>query len=111
MPLCPSCKNPILPSYFFCPNCGKALQKRPLATSVGKQIEVYLVSVFLPPFGLVPGFKYLFQPDGKSKVVGVVCLVLSVASIWLTVYYTIVFFHSANQTINQQLSLPTLNGY
>jgi hypothetical protein len=50
---------------------------------------VYLLSFFLPPFGLWPAFKYLFQSDAKSKVVGVIAIILTGVSIALTTYYTL----------------------
>ena len=60
---CPKCKFPILENYFFCPNCGKKLKNGPLPINIEKQIGLYLISFLVPPFGLLPGVRYLLQKD------------------------------------------------
>src|SRR5882724_10844548 len=92
--LCPVCHYQILSTYYFCPNCGKNFKPAMLSTSLEKQISVYLLSIFLPPFGLVPGIKYLRQADQKSKIVGTVALLLTGVSLLLTIYYSIQFLDS-----------------
>jgi hypothetical protein len=101
--VCPSCQYPVLATYFFCPNCGKKLKERPLSTSLWKQVGVYVMSILLPPFGLIPAIRYLSQPDTKSKMVGVVALLLTAVATFVTVYYTIVFVDEFNRTLTQQL--------
>jgi len=85
---CPHCNNPILPIDIFCPACGKKLKRSDLSTGIQKQIGVYLLSFFLPPFGLFPAIKYLRQADSKSKKIGVIALVLTVISILITISLT-----------------------
>jgi uncharacterized membrane protein YsdA (DUF1294 family) len=53
---------------------------------VGKQILMYLVSFFFAPFGLVWGIKYVRSKDRKVKVVGVVCIILTVFALSITIY-------------------------
>ena len=104
--LCPVCHYPIQQTYYFCPNCGKNLKPAPPSTSFEKQISLYLLSIFLPPFGLIPGVKYLMQDNEKSKIVGIVAIILTIISTALTTYYTIQFVNEFNTTLNKQLSAP-----
>jgi TRAP-type C4-dicarboxylate transport system permease small subunit len=76
----------MLPSANFCSNCGKALRKLPPATSVSRQILVYLVSFFLAPLGLWYAWKYLKQDNRKSKIIGVVAIALTLAAIALALW-------------------------
>src|SRR5260221_13485505 len=97
--VCHACQYPLIPDFYFCPNCGKVLRPKPLSTSIGKQISLYLVSVLLPPFGLWPAFKYLFQKDMKSKVVGSVAIILTGVSLAFAAYYTMAALNQVNQFI------------
>ena len=76
-----------------------------------KQLGVYALSVLLPPLGLVPGIKYLFQKDPKVKIVGVVAILLTILSLVLTAYVTIDFLNRINKTISTQGSLYKNLGY
>lgn len=106
--LCPVCHYPIKQEYYFCPNCGKNLKPAPLSTSLEKQIGVYLLSVFVPPFGLIPSIRYLTQKDEKSKMVGMVALLLTVLSTVITTYYTFQFVSGFTKTVDQQLNSQSL---
>ncbi len=94
--VCPKCQASASPEDFFCRNCGKPLKPKPLSTSIGKQILIYLVSIFLPPFGLSPGIRYLKQPGSKSKMIGWVAITLTVFSVVLTVW---LFIKMINDTL------------
>ena len=102
--LCQKCNSPILDTYFFCPNCGKKIKEPPLATGIGKQIKIYLLSIILPPLGLWPGFKYLSQKDEKERLIGLVAIILTILSIVFTVWVTIGFINGLNKTLNSQLN-------
>jgi len=78
---CTICKQPIEVNWNFCPNCGNVLRIKPLSTSVLRQLVIYAVSFFLPPFGLGYAFKYLRQSDHKSRMIGIVSIIFTVLSI------------------------------
>ena len=86
--LCPNCKNQVLPIDIFCPACGKKLKNGEFSTNIQKQLGVYLLSFFLPPFGLFPAIKYLRQADSKSKTIGAIALALTAISILITISLT-----------------------
>jgi len=87
--LCPSCKSPIVETYFYCPKCGKLLHEPPVSISIAKQIGIYSLSFLLPPFGLMPGLHYLRLNDTKAKTVGAIALVLTFVSIAISLYIVI----------------------
>jgi hypothetical protein len=105
-PVCKSCQNPIAPTFFFCPYCGKKLRQPPLSISVWKQINVYFISVFFPPFGLIPGIRYLRQSDSRSQMIGIIVLLLTGLSTLVTIYYSVVLIQYANQYFSQTLNAP-----
>lgn len=86
--ICPQCHQEVADSWYFCANCGKSLRVAPPATDMGRQIYVYLVSLFLPPFGLWHVWKYLIRPDRKSKMIGLVALVLTVIAVYVLIRFT-----------------------
>lgn len=105
---CPKCHLPVLPVFYFCPNCGKNLRPKPLSTSTGKQIGIYLLSFFLPPLGLWPGIRYLFQKSGKAKVVGVIAVLLTMISVLIMLQLVMGMVDQFNQQLSTQLQLNQL---
>lgn len=101
---CPQCHLQVLQIFYFCPNCGKNLRPKPLSISLGKQIGIYLLSFFLPPLGLLPGFKYLFQEEAKAKLVGVIALILTIISIFVTVNLAMSLSVQIQERITSQLN-------
>ncbi|OGK24169.1 hypothetical protein A3A46_00465 [Candidatus Roizmanbacteria bacterium RIFCSPLOWO2_01_FULL_37_13] len=79
---CTVCKQPIQVNWNFCPNCGNILRVKPLSTSVLRQLVIYSVSFFLPPFGLGYAFKYLRQDDRKARIIGIISIILTILSIY-----------------------------
>ena len=98
--ICPQCNSSILFSDFFCPNCGKQLKDKLPSATLWKQIVIYSVSLFLPPFGLWYAWKYYRAGDQKSKTIAVVAVVLTIGSILITVWYTDTVINSVNQQLN-----------
>ena len=103
--ICSSCRARMLPSANFCSNCGKALRVLPPATTVSKQIVVYLISFFLAPFGLWYAWKYLKQDDRTSRIIGTVAVVLTIAAVALAIWATAGLFSLVNQYLNTLHSL------
>lgn len=88
---CKYCNFIVLNSYYFCPNCGKKLHEPPLSTTIGKQIGLYALSFFIPPFGIIPAFKYLRQSDQQSKIIGIIAIALTFISIIIAIQILQVF--------------------
>lgn len=107
---CPSCKQNIAVSDYFCSNCGKKLKDKPLSMSIGRQILVYLLSFLLPPLGLWPAVKYLKQDSEKSRMIGFIAIFLTIISIVVTVWFSVGFINAFNRELNQQLN-SSLNSY
>ncbi len=106
---CQVCHIVVRNNWYFCPNCGKKLKNAPLSTSAWKQFQLYILSIFLPPFGLIPGMRYLFDKNGNAKLVGTICLLLTVLSSILTIWITMVLVQQINIELNHALTpLPGL---
>lgn len=80
-------------------------EKAALSTTVVKQIVIYLVSFFLPPFGLFWVFKYLRSDDEKARKIGLIAVVLTLVSLILTLWISKNFIDNATQSINNQMKL------
>jgi hypothetical protein len=102
---CPSCNAPMMASANFCSNCGKSLRAKPPATSVSRQIIVYLVSFFLAPFGLWYAWKYLKQNDRKSKIIGAVAIALTIVAVAIAIWTTVGVYNLVSQYINSSYDL------
>jgi uncharacterized membrane protein YvbJ len=97
---CKECRHEISDEALACPNCGKPQRDKPPSVSLSRQITVYSVSLFLPPFGFWYVWKYLKQKDGKSKKIGIAAAILTVISIIVTIWFTERFVNSINQALN-----------
>jgi hypothetical protein len=84
--VCSACNASRPSSVNFCPNCGRRLRAIPPATTLSRQIIVYLISFFLAPFGLWFAWKYLKQGDNKSKRIGVAAIALTIISVAITIW-------------------------
>lgn len=106
---CPFCGSPLGIDYIYCPHCGKQLQDA--ALSFSKQLSVYALSVFLPPFGLWPGVKYLRSQNPAVKRVGIIVIVLTIVSTLLTVWLMQSTIAAFNNTLNSQMQQVQNFGY
>jgi uncharacterized membrane protein YvbJ len=97
---CKECGHEISDEALACPNCGKPQRDKPPSVSLSRQMVVYFVSLFLPPFGLWYAWKYLKQKDGKSKKIGIAALILTIISIIITIWFTERLVNSINQALN-----------
>lgn len=100
---CPSCHIDVKQSDYFCFNCGKNLKPKPPSTTLMRQLVVYLESIFLPPYGILVGLRYLRQKENKSKVIGVLAIVLTIISIVVFTKVTLDFINTVNSQVNEQL--------
>jgi hypothetical protein len=103
-----TCHQPILPSYYFCPNCGTRVggKETPLETTLEAQVKMYALSIFQPMILFIlyskwHGIKYLKSDEPKARRIGqIACglLILStVATAWLG-YQSYVWMTEALQT-------------
>lgn len=94
--VCPQCHEPILPTYYFCPNCGKNLKEPPLSTSAMAQVGLYTLSIIMPLLCFLAinkwrGVKYLRSPDPKTKQIGLIATFLMVVSTVVVVWFGIIW--------------------
>lgn len=108
---CPSCKENVSSEYFFCPMCGKKLREKPLSTSFGRQLGVYVISFLFPPFGLGSAFNYLRQPRASAKVIGVIAILLTSASLMMISYQMMEVFSMIAPLLNSASTMSQLSGY
>lgn len=92
--ICSECHQPILPAYYFCPNCGHSLKENPVPVSIPMQIGIYALSIFLPPLGFWPGIKYAIKKYPPVRRVGIIAIVLSILSTALTVWSIFALFQT-----------------
>ena len=107
--LCHVCHQPILATYYFCPNCGASVHVAPLATDTSAQIKLYAFSIILPLIAFLfvgrwQGVAYYKSEDPQAHEMGVIAWVLILLStvilIWLTVIGTQAMIKSSIDSIN-----------
>ena len=110
---CPVCHQPVLPQYYFCPNCGAKINEAPLSTTTGTQAWIYLFSIILPMICFIfvtrwSGIKYYKSNDPKAHRIGQVAwtlLILStIVTIWLVYVWTEQMIQSSINSINTDFS-------
>jgi hypothetical protein len=110
--ICSMCHQPILPTYYFCPNCGNNLASPPLPTTVFAQTKLYLHSVVLPSIcfitiGRWKGIQYVQASDQKTKTIGLIaCVLIALSTLftfWLVVSTTQKIVNTSIQSINTEL--------
>jgi hypothetical protein len=100
---CPSCHQPVLPEYYFCPNCGQNLKPKAVKISLASQIGIYLLSAFLPPLGLWPGVKYVMKEGKQAKWVGSIAIVLTLISTVVMTWLIYRMFQNYLSTLQQSI--------
>jgi hypothetical protein len=100
---CPVCHQPILPQYYFCPNCGTKLNQAPLSTTTLDQIKLYAFSIVLPMICFLfvtkwSGTKYIKSQDPKTKQIGQIAWALLIISTIFTIYLAYVWTEKAIQS-------------
>jgi hypothetical protein len=111
--VCPVCHQPILPQYYFCPNCGTKLNSTPLSTTASTQAWIYAFSIILPMICFIfvtrwPGVKYFKSNDPKAKEIGQIAWALlifsTVVTIWLAIVLTQNLIQSSIDSINTDMN-------
>ena len=104
--ICPVCHQPILPQYYFCPNCGAKLSQDPLSTSIKTQIWIYSFSIILPMICFIfvtrwSGVKYYKSEDPKAKRIGQIAWALLILSTIITIVLVYIW---TTQLIQSQIN-------
>ena len=116
--ICPQCHQPVLPEYYFCPNCGKKLNEAPLSTTIWAQLGLYLFTlIIMPVTGYLAyrhwkGIAYFKSQDPKAKRMGIISIILLIGTIAFIVWSLwagITQLREAVQT--QQNSLNAFGGF
>ena len=111
---CAVCHQPLLPEYYFCPNCGTEVEAPPLTTDFGMQLWIYAHSIFLPMVLFLSiskwkGYKYFRSEDPQAKQIGTIAIVLLIASTVITYYLayatTMAAVQSALDSINADMGI------
>ncbi len=112
--VCPVCHQPVMPEYYFCPNCGANLRPRPLPTDIASQIGLYAFSIILPMIVFIgiskwQGTKYFRSTDPKEHQIGLIAWILLAVSTIVIIYLMYVWTQSLIQSsissINADMSL------
>lgn len=112
--VCPVCHQPVLPNYYFCPNCGAKVHDPPLSTTPLTQLGLYAFSIVLPIICYLliskwKGIVYLRSKDERAREVGVIACCLLALSTFATFYYAYVWTEEALQQatsqVNQELNM------
>ncbi len=102
-PHCPICKKPVVDADFFCPNCGKKLKDKPVSTGLGRQLVVYFICLFIPPFGLIWARKYFRLGTPEGKKIGIICIMLTVISLVVSYWSYIEMKKFIDGLVNSQM--------
>ena len=102
--LCKSCQAPVAEIFYFCPNCGKKIKEPPYRFSWGATIAIILESILLPPFGLIPGIRYLRKNDITAQIIGVIAIGLTIISTVILIMFTKNLIDSTVKTYNDTLN-------
>lgn len=95
---CFKCGTTITSLDKFCSNCGSSLELP--STTIGRQIFIYAISFFLPPFGLKWIFKYFKSPQQKAHVIAWVIIFLTIISIIISIWTGMIYINDLKQQIN-----------
>jgi|ERR1035437_428823 predicted nucleic acid-binding Zn ribbon protein len=111
--VCTVCHQPILPQYYFCPNCGIKINSAPLSTTTATQVWIYAFSIILPMLAFLfvtrwPGVKYFKSKDPKAKQIGQIAwtllIISTIVTIWLVVVGTQNYIQATVNGINADMS-------
>jgi len=101
--LCPQCHQPVLPTEYFCPNCGQKLHEPALSTSLWTQIWIYAFSAILPVICYLaisywPAIKYFKSDDPAAKQIGIIAIAILTISSIITFWLGIIWIQQTIQS-------------
>lgn len=102
---CSVCHHPVESSDYFCRNCGKNLHPMPQRTDWISFFLFCIGSIVIAPLGIVWGIRYLRGTSARSKIFGLVLIILTLGTI---AGVSIVLTTTMNR-VNEEVS-RTLNG-
>ena len=106
--ICPQCHQPVQPTYYYCPNCGKKLSEPGLSTALGARLWLYVFSVILPFIGWLAitkwqGITYARSEDPKAQQIGWIAIALlalcSIFVIWQATVWIDGFVQAQTSTV------------
>jgi len=100
---CKHCSEVISQNDFFCPSCGKKIKSKPLSMNILPLIWLFILSAVFPPFGLKLTIRHIKDSNKNIRLVGWISLIVTIAVIILSIFYTVSFVQNINQQINSQL--------
>ncbi len=106
---CPFCTKEIDQTDKFCPNCGNKLPEKNLPFSTAQKVKIYILSIFLAPFGLYWFFKYLGSENNDKRKVAFNVLYISIVMI-IVLFIINFYFIRALQTYVDSYNLDNF-GY
>ncbi|MFA5025285.1 MAG: zinc ribbon domain-containing protein [Candidatus Shapirobacteria bacterium] len=102
---CPKCHQQVNANDYFCPFCGYKIRSPPPSTTFGGILVLLIKTILLPPFGFIWGYRYLRQTNNKSKLIGLVVILITVVELVWGVKASVDLVDMANKQINQQFKL------
>ena len=103
MNICKYCKNPVVETFYFCPNCGKKIKEPPFKFSLAKAITIIVAAILIPPFGIIPGIKYFLKDDKRAQFIGIITIALTIIATVVMIIFTINFINSFSKTYQEIL--------
>ena len=103
IPMCPACHIHVRPTDYFCFNCGHNLHPKPLSTSLEMQVAMYAGSLLLPPMGIIWGFRYVRQKEPVAKMVGAICIILTIIILIIATKLSVDLINKINSQVDSQM--------
>jgi hypothetical protein len=100
---CTKCHVVVRPADYFCFNCGNNLKPVPPSLLPVDQIWLYTKSILIPPFGVLWAYRYLKENNNKSKIVGMIAVILTLISLVVSSILFKNFVNDVNTQVSKQM--------
>lgn len=101
--VCKFCSLPVSDLDYYCANCGKMIKEKPVSMSFWAILWLFVLSIFLPPFGLGQTIKYIKSSNINSRILGIISLVVTILAIIITTKLAMNYFDNVTKEMNRQL--------